>query len=203
MTAKTNADDEAEVVFIYCLGRISRLHIAARFFPEFESLRVTSPKQTRRTSQLPATSQFSMHRSLGHHARVQLDFAEGILVPGHILLQHSEQCLGLLRAQINSLEVLDLYLRFSLLQQGSENQEEIPDVDADLHAVGVVFAVCGSVRKLHVRLNRIRHKAASVAVCHAGRKRPANSPLTIVRKLADNCMRGPASCRPGSGHLPN
>ncbi len=129
------------------------------------------PQATR--YQLPSISRtlLSMHRSLGHHPRVQLDFAKGILVSGHVLLQNPEQCFGLLRAQINSLEVLDFYLRFRLLQQGSENQEEIPDVDADLHAVGVVFSVCGSIRKLHVRLSRIRHKAASVAVWHAGRKR--------------------------------
>ena len=86
-----------------------------------------------------------MHWSLRTHARVKLDLAESAFVTAHVLLQKSQQRLSLLRAQINSLEVLDLHLRFGLLLQRTEDQEEVPDIDPHLHAVGIILAIAGVV----------------------------------------------------------
>src|SRR5579872_3974004 len=82
-----------------------------------------------------------VHRALGTHARVKLDFPEGAFIPGDILLQKTQQCLGLLRTQIDALEVFDLDMALGLLLQRAEDQEEVPDVDPHLHTVGIVFAV--------------------------------------------------------------
>jgi len=86
-----------------------------------------------------------MHWSLRTHARVKLDLPESALVAAHVLLQKSQQRLSLLRAQINSLEVLDLHVGFGLLLQRAEDQEEVPDIHPHLHAVGVILAVTGVV----------------------------------------------------------
>jgi hypothetical protein len=49
--------------------------------------------------------------------------------------------LGLLRAEIDALEVLDVKLFGSVLGHGAEDEEEVPYAHADLNAVGVVFAI--------------------------------------------------------------
>jgi hypothetical protein len=98
------------------------------------------------TSFVCATAPKLMHWSLRAHAWVELDFSEGALVTGHILLQKSQQRLSLLRAEVNALEVLDLDMALGLLLQRAENQKEVPDIDPHLHAVGVAFAVRGIVR---------------------------------------------------------
>src|SRR5271169_7116334 len=85
----------------------------------------------------------------GMHARIQLDLAEGGLVVRQVLLQDGVQRLGLLRAQIDALKIADFDLGFVLLLQGAEHQEEVPDIDPHLNAVGVVLAVVGGVRQLY------------------------------------------------------
>ena len=87
-----------------------------------------------------------MHRRLRTHPRVKLNFPESVFVTYNVLLQKTEQCLSLLGAQINALEVLDLNVGLGLLLQCAEDQEEVPDIDAHLHAVSVIFAVIGIVR---------------------------------------------------------
>lgn len=99
-----------------------------------------------------------MHRPRWSHAWIELDLTKGSLVAGDILLQKSEQCLGLLRAEINSLKVSNLDLAFTLLLECAKGQEKIPDVDTHLHAVGVGFAVVGGITQLDVRLRRNRHR---------------------------------------------
>jgi hypothetical protein len=86
-----------------------------------------------------------MNRPSRSHARIELDFTKRTFVTGYILLQQSKQGLGLLRAQVNSLEVANLHLRFGLLLQGSENHKEVPHIHSHLHAVGVGFAIIGGV----------------------------------------------------------
>ena len=63
------------------------------------------------------------------------------------------QSLGLLRAEIDALEIAHLDLVLARLLQGAEDKKEVPDVDAHLHAVGVVFAVLGGIDELDVGLS--------------------------------------------------
>jgi len=111
-----------------------------------------------------------------HHARIEFDFAEGVFVSSDVLLQHAEQGLGLLGTEVDSLKILDFDLRLALLEQSAENEEEIPDVDADLHAVGVVLAVVGSVGQLDGGLGWICHRAQSVAGFAGGAKLASRVP---------------------------
>lgn len=92
-----------------------------------------------------------MHRP-NRGARVELDFAEGAFVVGDVLLEQRHERLRLLRAQINSLEVMKFDLRFRALLHGAEDEKEIPDIDADLHAVGVRLAVFGRLNELNIGL---------------------------------------------------
>jgi hypothetical protein len=104
-----------------------------------------------------------MYRASRGHARIEFDFSESAFVTDDILLENVEQGLGLLRAQIDSLEIIDFYLGLALLLQGAESEKEIPYVHPHLHAVGVVFAVFGSVDELDIRLSWVRHRWISVA----------------------------------------
>jgi hypothetical protein len=99
----------------------------------------------------------SMHLSPRAHPRIQLDLPEGRLVAVDILLQQSEQRLGLLRAQVNALKVADLDLRLILLLHGAKHEEEIPHVHSHLHAVGIVFPVVGGINQLDIGLWRNAH----------------------------------------------
>src|SRR5579863_4684265 len=98
-----------------------------------------------------------MHRPARPHARIELDLSKCAFVAGDVLLQKSKQCLGLLRTQINALKIADFYLRFGLLLQGSEHEEEVPYVDPHLNTVRVVFPVVGAAYQLYIRLCWIAH----------------------------------------------
>src|SRR5689334_8095244 len=102
-------------------------------------------------------------RAGSHHTRIQLDFTKRALVTGNILLQDRGQRFGLLRAQINTLEIADFHLGFALLLQRTEYQKEIPDIDSYLHAVGIVLAVFAGIDQLDVGLRWIRHREVSLA----------------------------------------
>src|SRR6516164_5871493 len=104
----------------------------------------------------------------GMHARIELNLAKGSLVIDQILLQDGIQRLGLLRAEVDALEVANLDFRFVLLLQRAKHQKEIPDVDPYLHAVGVVLAVIGGVSQLNRRLRRICHR--NLAAGSAGKR---------------------------------
>ena len=99
-----------------------------------------------------------MYRASRGHARIEFDFSEGAFITDDVLLEHVEQRLGLLRAQIDPLEIIDFHLGLALLLQGAESEEEIPYVHPHLHAVGIIFAVFRSVDELDVRLSWIRHR---------------------------------------------
>ena len=92
-----------------------------------------------------------MNRTAGG-ARIELDLAEGGFVVRNVLLEQRHERLGLLRAQINSLEVMKFDLRFRALLHGAEDEKEVPDIDANLHAVGVRLAVFGRLNKLNIGL---------------------------------------------------
>ena len=69
----------------------------------------------------------------------------------HILLQDVEQRLGLLRADIDALKVVDRDVIRRRLVHPAEHQEEVPQVHADLHAVGIVLAILRGVDELNLR----------------------------------------------------
>src|SRR5208282_2629031 len=96
-------------------------------------------------------------------ARIKFDLAERGFVVRHVLLHERHERLGLLRADINPLKVSQLHLRLRALLHRPENQEEIPDIHPDLHAVGVGLAIIGGLYELHIRLVRCNH----VSQCNA------------------------------------
>ncbi len=97
-------------------------------------------------------------RAGSHHTWIKLDFAKRALISGNILLQDRRQGLGLLRAQVDSLKIIDLHLGFALLLQDPEYEEEIPDIHPHLHAVGVVFAVFAGIDEFDIWLGWVRHR---------------------------------------------
>src|ERR1700737_3781369 len=67
--------------------------------------------------------------------------AEGLLVLGEVVAEDVPEGLGLLGAKVDTLEVAELDLVGCVLGHGAEDEEEVPDTHADLHAVGVAVAV--------------------------------------------------------------
>src|SRR6266436_8500172 len=116
----------------------------------------------------PLAAPTSMDGSAGG-ARIKLDLAERGLVVGHVLLQERHQRLGLLRAEIDPLKVSQFHLRLRALLHRPENEEEIPHIHPDLHAVGVGLAVIGGLHELHIRLVPCIH----VWQCNAGQSSEA------------------------------
>ena len=111
-----------------------------------------------------------MHRPRRPHAGIQLDLPKSALVSRHVLLQQSQQRLGLLRAQIDPLEIPNIHLRLGLLLQSAKHQEKIPDIHPHLHAVSVILAIIRIIAQLHIRLGRIIHgeKCNPFRDVHAG-----------------------------------
>src|SRR5439155_14404384 len=94
----------------------------------------------------------SVYWACGSDSRIELDLAKCAFVIGDVLLQDRGQRFGLLRAQVNALKISDLDLAFRLLLHGTEHQEEIPNIDAHLHAVGIGLAVIGSTDDVKIWL---------------------------------------------------
>src|SRR2546423_6011795 len=105
------------------------------------------------------------------HARVELDLAERLLIIGDVLLQDGVQRLRLLRAQVHALEVADLDLARRLLLQRAEDEKEVPNVHADLHAVGVALAVVLTLDQLDLGLLWIRHRDRNKSEWNVSRSR--------------------------------
>ena len=77
---------------------------------------------------------------------------EGLLVLLHVVREYVQQRLGLLRAQVNRLEVLDLDLFGRGLVHGPEDELEVPHAHAHLDAVRIAFAVLVRVQQRQRRL---------------------------------------------------
>src|SRR5690349_20378538 len=90
--------------------------------------------------------------------RFELDFTECGLVLRDILLQHVEQRFGLLRAHIDGLEVVDGDVIRRSLADAAEHQKEVPQVHANLHAVGIIFAVFRRVDELNLGGGGLGHR---------------------------------------------
>lgn len=76
---------------------------------------------------------------------LEVDFAEGGFVLANIILEDIQQGFGLLGAEVDALEILDIDLIGSALGSDAEHQKEVPKVGADLHAIRVTFAIVGPV----------------------------------------------------------
>src|SRR5215471_7195753 len=96
--------------------------------------------------------------SLGH-AGIDLDFAERLFVLNNILFQDGHERLGLLRAQVDALEVLHLDVARALRLNAAKDQQKIPHADTHLHGICVTLSIIGGVQKANIRLlRRMRHK---------------------------------------------
>ena len=93
-----------------------------------------------------------VHRGCLRCVRVKLDLAKSVLVLSEVLLQHSTKRLRLLRAEVDPLEVAYLNVFFRGLVDGAKQEEKIPDVDTDLNAVRVGFAIVWAGNEFYVGL---------------------------------------------------
>ena len=98
-----------------------------------------------------------MHLPLRTHPRIEFDLAECVFITRDVLLQKPQQRLGLLRAEIDALKILDFHLGLALLLQRPKNQKEVPDIDPHLHAVGIAFAIVLIILQFDVRLGWKAH----------------------------------------------
>src|SRR6476646_5000353 len=64
---------------------------------------------------------------------IELDFAKRAFILADVLLQDGQQCLGLLRAQVDALKVLHFDLLRCHRLQAAKNQQKVPHADADLY----------------------------------------------------------------------
>lgn len=87
-----------------------------------------------------------------HRLRLQVQLPKRLLVLRHVLPQHVPQRLCLLRAQKDRALVLDRHLVRRVAGSSTEDQLEIPDTDANLHAVRVSLAIFGRLRHGYLRL---------------------------------------------------
>src|ERR1700744_6524215 len=67
---------------------------------------------------------------------LQCNGAKGLLILRNVLSEDVPKRLGLLRAEIDALQVLDGYGIGCVLMHEAKRQEEIPDAQAHLHAIG-------------------------------------------------------------------
>jgi hypothetical protein len=81
--------------------------------------------------------------------------AEGLLVLGEVVTEDVPQGFGLLGAEVDALEVVELNLFRGVLGHGTEDEEEVPDAHSDLDAVGVAVAVVGSRGELDIGLGLV------------------------------------------------
>ena len=73
--------------------------------------------------------------------RFQGKLAEGFLVLVQVVLENLEQRFGLLRTEIDALEIIELHLIRCLLTHRAKHEEEVPHAHPDLDAVGIVVAI--------------------------------------------------------------
>ncbi len=86
--------------------------------------------------------------------RLEGEVAEGLFVLGEVVAEDVPEGLGLLGAEIDALEVIELDLFGCALAHGSEDEEEVPDAHADLDAVGIAVAIVGGGGELDFGLSR-------------------------------------------------
>src|SRR5580658_5861872 len=81
--------------------------------------------------------------------RLEVQSAEGLLVLRHVLAEHVQQRLGLLRAQEYGLVIANRHLVGALARGQAEGELKVPYAHAHLHAVGVGLAVVCGLHEVH------------------------------------------------------
>ena len=89
--------------------------------------------------------------------RLKIQRPKSLFILRYVLSQHIQQCLGLLRAYVDSLEIMDGDTVRRGLVDSAEHQEEVPEIDPDLYAVGVILAVFGTIHQLNLSSGLLRH----------------------------------------------
>jgi hypothetical protein len=117
--------------------------------------------------------------------RFELDLAERGFVLVNVLREDVEQCLGLLGAEVNPLEILNVDVVGSGLVDQAEEQEEVPEIYADLDAIGIGLAVVWQVAHLDFGWLRLAHMdmVTQSALCARGDRPGGLSYLEKVCKL--------------------
>ena len=80
---------------------------------------------------------------------LDVNVAEGRFVLGDVLLENVEEGLGLLRAKVDALEVVDVDKVRRVLGDETEHEEKVPEIGANLDGVGIAFAVVGAVDQVN------------------------------------------------------
>jgi len=89
---------------------------------------------------------------------LEFDFSERRFVLIYILLQNIEQSLCLLRAEVDALKIVNRDVVRCRLIDAAEHEEEVPKIDSDLYAVGIILAVFGGVDQLNLGCCRLSHR---------------------------------------------
>ena len=87
--------------------------------------------------------------------RLQRNCAKGLLVLRNILSKNVPERFGLLRAEVDALLILNVYMIGCVLVDQSESKKEVPHTYAHLHTVGIVFAVIRCLRERDFGLWRL------------------------------------------------
>src|SRR5579871_5132320 len=89
---------------------------------------------------------------------LQLNFTEGGFVLRDVLLEDVQKGFRLLRADINSLKIMYSDGVGTGLIDPAEHQQEVPQIDADLHAVSVIFPIFGRIDQLDLWRRWLTHR---------------------------------------------
>src|ERR1035437_9824869 len=98
----------------------------------------------------------SLHDGVGG-LRLQLDFTKSGFVLRDVLLENADERLGLLRADVDALEIVDSGVFRRGLVHAAEQKKEIPQIHPHLDAVGVVLPVVGCVNQLNLGRGGLNH----------------------------------------------
>jgi len=103
--------------------------------------------------------------------RFEPDFTESAFVLTDVLLEDIEQGFCLLGTDIDALKILNRHTFRSSLIHSAEQQQEVPQVDAYLNAVGIIFPVVRRLRQLNFGSRRLSHSYQGIIGTAGGLQR--------------------------------
>lgn len=87
-----------------------------------------------------------------------MNFPERAFVLAHILLHEFHQRFCLLRAEVDALKIVNLHLIRRGLGDAAEHEEEVPQVQPDLHAIGIILTIFGGADQMNLWGGLLSHK---------------------------------------------